>query len=220
MDDHLHSWADLERIRSLMTLKAWTNALVNKDQAIWTDITHLRKRVNYMHLTITHACEDASKEGAKFGSKLKHKENGKGKSVAATTIVDNDEDVEEVGISAISGTVDYESNSDMSCCLFCLSLPSLHWNALVWDCNDVPFAPADCLLDCGSQLVLISEAFVQRSNLPRVPLPRPIKINIMIPELPDSATSLKKKNEIVYTSGIALTISLPDNVWSLPFSTC
>ncbi|KAJ2921366.1 hypothetical protein H1R20_g15726, partial [Candolleomyces eurysporus] len=219
MDDHLRSRADLERIRSLETLKAWTNALINEDRAIRTDIHHLRKRVNgeghsvsntgrngrgssapaatssssssadnqrtrlppltreerellddhdgcfkcranYVQLSISRAREDAAKRGVKFGSKLKHKENGKGKAVAATTVVsDDDDDVEEVTVSAISGAVEYESESD---------------------------------------LVLVSEDFVRWARLPTTPLPQPIKINVAIPAIPDSAASLKKNNEIVY----------------------
>ncbi|RXW12425.1 hypothetical protein EST38_g13429 [Candolleomyces aberdarensis] len=291
MDDHLRSRADLERIRSLTTLKAWTNALVNEDRAIRTDIAHLRKRVNYeghsvanggrngrassgpasttssdnqrarlpaltqderallddhdgcykcrefyvghrsgnctagypsganyVRLSVARAHEDATKRGVKFGSKLKNKEggSGKGKGVAAATIVDDedDEDVEEVAVSAISGAVDYESESDVSRPIPRLSLPSLHWNALVWDGDDVPSLPATCLLDCGSQLVLVSESFVQRSGLALSPLPRPIKINVAIPEVPDSARSLSKKKEIVYNNGVSLTVSSSDNVWS------
>jgi hypothetical protein len=293
MDDHLRSRADLERIRSLETLKEWVNALINEDRAIRTDIAHMRKRVNeghsvvngnrggrassapapsggsgstggsgtdnsrprppaqtrdekellndhdgcyryrefyighkssactsgypdgtgYVQLSLARARADATKRGVKFGSKMRVKDNAK--AVAATTVLEDEDDgVEEVGISAISGCVDYESESDVSRLSSRLSLPSLGWNACVWDNEGLPSYPADCLLDCGSQLVLISEDFVRSSGLACFPLRKPIKINVAIPELPDSAASLKKKNEIVYNTGVSLSLSATDNVWS------
>ncbi|RXW11963.1 hypothetical protein EST38_g13893 [Candolleomyces aberdarensis] len=293
MDDHLRSRADLERIRSLDNLKAWTSALVHEDRAIRTDIVHLRKRVGndghsvssggrnnratsapasgssagssgdgsrsrppaltqdekdllndhdgcykcrefyvghksgnckasypdgstYTKLTITRARDDAAKRGVKFGSKMKETAGGssKIKAVAAALLASDDEEVEEVGISAISGAVDYESESDVSRVSPRLSLPSLHWDALAFGPDGIPFFPADCLLDCGSQLILVSEDFVQRAGLPRIPLKKPIKINVAIPVIPDSAASLEKKKEIVYTSGVELTMSSSDKAWS------
>ncbi|KAJ2911423.1 hypothetical protein MD484_g8992, partial [Candolleomyces efflorescens] len=96
---------------------------------------------NYVPLSIARARSDATKRNVKFGSKLRVKDVNKGKVVAATTVVSDGEvdDVEEVTVSAISGAVDYESDSDVSrLSSDCVSAPSVAWKGLVWDNDSLP----------------------------------------------------------------------------------
>ncbi|KAJ2913860.1 hypothetical protein MD484_g6573, partial [Candolleomyces efflorescens] len=174
---------------------------------------------NYVPLTVARARSDATKRNVKFGSKMKIRDAGKGKTVAATTVISDGEleDVEEVTVSAISGAVDYESDSDVSPLLpERVSAPSIAWKGLVWDGDSLPSKAADCLLDCGSQLILISDSFAKSAGLVPVSLPRPIKINVAIPSLDTSSapSALKKEKELVYNTAVPLSLSSVDHVWS------
>ncbi|KAJ2924263.1 hypothetical protein H1R20_g12845, partial [Candolleomyces eurysporus] len=278
MDPHLRSRADLERVRSIDSLKGWSDALGTEDRSIRTEVAFWKSIKNdeghsvsggsnsrgggrgppslmqeerqllnehegcytcrefyighrsdscsagypdgakYQRLTLADARSAAAKRGKTFNSRTKvptttASAKDKGKGVAAATIAEVDEDVEEVDVAALADAVEYDSSSDVSSSKR-LSSPSLHWDGLAWDGDSVPSLPAHCLLDCGSQLVLISDAFVSRHGLRRFQLSRPIHINVAIPELPDSFEILKSKKDIVYTQGVSLMLSSLDNRWS------
>ncbi|KAJ2921693.1 hypothetical protein H1R20_g15404, partial [Candolleomyces eurysporus] len=170
---------------------------------------------NYTELMVDDAQSAAAKRGKAFNTRGKSASTstakGKGKAVAAA-IVDEVDDIEEVGVAALADSLNYESDSDVS--VPCLLAPPLHWQGLVWDSDNVPSFCSNCLLDCGSQLVLVSEDFVHRTGLQKFPLSRPIHITVAIPEIPDSAIQLSSKSKVVYRFGVSITVSSPDNRWS------
>jgi hypothetical protein len=125
-----------------------------------------------------------------------------------------DSDVEEVNIAALADAIDYKSGSDVSDPVVPFSLPTWHWSSLIWSSDNLPSVSADCLLDGGSQLVLVSKGFVAHSGLPLVPLPKPISITVVLPKIPDSESLLKNKKKLIYCSGVSLTVSSVNNRWS------
>ncbi|KAJ2927409.1 hypothetical protein H1R20_g9683, partial [Candolleomyces eurysporus] len=212
MDPHLCSRADLERVRSIDSLKAWSDALGVKDRSIrievgfWKSIkneeghsvsggSNLRGGGNrhrsgnsatpasdnskpkppmltseerqflnehegcytcqefyighrsdsctggypdgskYQRLTLADARSAANKRGKTFNAKSKtasgaSSSKDKGKAVAAATINEVDDDVEEVDVAALADAIEYDSSSDVSVSSR-LSSPSLHWQGLV-----------------------------------------------------------------------------------------
>ncbi|RXW14484.1 hypothetical protein EST38_g11370 [Candolleomyces aberdarensis] len=290
LDAHLKSRAEQDRFRTIVDLKAWSDALALEDRSIRTEAAFFRSskapeghsvsgngassnntgrrnrnsatadgRVkpppltaderellkdhdgcfvcrefyighksdkclgsypdgsSYRELTVNDARTAATKRGKAFNAKSRtgtatSGTKGKGKSVAAATI-DEAEEVEEVGVAALADALNYDSESDVSVPPR-LSAPSLHWQSLVWDADNIPSLPASCLLDCGSQLVLVSEDFVRKNGLATFALSRPVHINVAIPEVPDSALQLSAKDRVVYRFGVSLTLSSSDNRWS------
>ncbi|RXW17945.1 hypothetical protein EST38_g7906 [Candolleomyces aberdarensis] len=111
--------------------------------------------------------------------------------VAAATIteVDNwDKSVEVKTVAATMGSMvrmnsaadGYQSENSYVSPISC---PTLPWSALAFGEDEFP-VPVSTLLDCGSQLVLISESCRARLNLPLRRLARPFRLELALPPSP------------------------------------
>ncbi|KAH6866139.1 hypothetical protein BKA70DRAFT_1454133 [Coprinopsis sp. MPI-PUGE-AT-0042] len=119
--------------------------------------------------------------------------------------VNSDEDVCSIAATLTEDLVDDNFVSPV------FSLPTWTWSCVAFGHNNKSF-PSSSLLDGGSSLVLVSEAFVARIGKPRRHLKTPFAISTAIPCIPDSDSLVQ--NKTVFRHFINLSLASCDGLWT------
>ncbi|RXW14168.1 hypothetical protein EST38_g11692 [Candolleomyces aberdarensis] len=90
-----------------------------------------------------------------------------------------------------------------------LSCPTLPWSAVAFGHDDDFPLPVSALLDCGSQLILISEPCCACLGLKLQKLKRPFRLELALPSSPDCVSSAS-----LFSHFVRLSLSSSDNGWT------
>ncbi|KAJ2913109.1 hypothetical protein MD484_g7300, partial [Candolleomyces efflorescens] len=165
--------------------------------------------------TLTQADADAARakmDAAKAGA------TGKGKQVAAASITEVDNaDASTVEAHTVAATlgrmVKYDAEGEgyrsEDSYVSPVSCPTLPWSALAFGQDEFP-TTVSCLLDCGSQLILISEPCRARLGLGLRSLPKPFRLELALP----ASNAPSATPPPVFRHFVRLSLSTLNNAWS------